>query len=136
MQHPCSFETDVSDGAAHTGGLLLVAILDRTDDGGPVLAGYGPTMALDPLPAGDPGTYLAVCKQAQMDGRMVVLGYVPLADAILAVGKARPDQDITFGTGKAQIRLTRDGRVRISGEDVRVGARGRMRLNGATIDLN
>ena len=136
MQHPSSFDTDPPSDALRAGGLLLVAITGRRDDGGPILAGAAQATALDPLPDGDPGTYLAVCKHAQMDGRLIVLGYVPLAEAVVAVGKARPDQDITIGNGKAQIRLMADGRVRISGEDVRVGARGRMRLNGATIDLN
>ncbi|MEM6757857.1 MAG: hypothetical protein AAF601_00115 [Pseudomonadota bacterium] len=136
MQHTPSFDASAADDARHAGGLLLMPILGRAADGGPILAGSDPAMALDPMPDGDPASYLAVCKQAQMDGRLVVLGYVPLGDAVLAVGAAKPAQDITIGTAKAQIKLMRDGRVRITGEDVQMGARGRMRLKGATIDLN
>ncbi|MEL6960815.1 MAG: hypothetical protein AAGL89_17895 [Pseudomonadota bacterium] len=136
MQHTPSFDTDIAEDAGHRGGLLLVPILGRAPDGGPILGGTEPAMALDPLPQGDPSSYLAVCKVAQMDGRLVVLGYVPLGEAVMAVGAAKPAQDITIGTGKAQIKLMRDGRVRITGEDVQMGARRRMRLKGATIDLN
>ncbi|MEL7165807.1 MAG: hypothetical protein AAGL96_10065 [Pseudomonadota bacterium] len=136
MQHTPSFDASNADDTRMRGGLLLVPILGRAPDGSPILGGKDPAMALDPLPEGDPSSFLAVCKEAQMDGRLVVLGYVPLGDAVCAVGAAKPAQDITIGTAKAQIRLMRDGRVRIIGEDVQMGARGRMRLKGATIDLN
>lgn len=137
MQHMSSFDTIGATATTTDGsGLVLLPITGCDDAGRPQLAGAQSAMILDPMPQGDPCSYLAVCKHAQMDGRLVVLGYVPLADAVVAVGAARPQQDIVIGTGKAQLRLTRDGRVRVTGEDVRMNARGRMRLGGATIDLN
>ena len=41
-----------------------------------------------------------------------------------------------IGTGKAQIRLHPDGRVRIKAEDVTLDSAGRLALRGAFIDLN
>ena len=68
-----------------------------------------------------------------------MLGYVSAAAARAVAGiDAAPDDDgwLVIGTGKAQICLHPDGRVRIKAEDVTLDSAGRLGLRGAWIDLN
>jgi hypothetical protein len=90
---------------------------------------------LDLAPAPPAAGMIAVC--CDLPGRLVVLGYVG-AQAVRAVAQACPADDgwLVIGTGKAQIRLHPDGRVRVKAEDVTLDSAGRLALRGAFIDLN
>ncbi|SOC04350.1 hypothetical protein SAMN05877809_103181 [Rhodobacter sp. JA431] len=119
--------------------LLLRPVLGRAGTGCPLLVGVLPeTEILDLAPQVTPVPgQIAVCRD--LPGKVVVLGYVGAA-AVRAVAQAQtsPSDDgwLEIGTGKAQIRLHPDGRVRIKAEDVTLDSAGRLALRGAFIDLN
>ena len=134
MKHELPFEVQRQDPIS--GQLMLLPIQGRKDCGAPVLIGYDDALIMNPMPDGDPFSFLAVCKEAQMDGRLVVLGYLSTAQIVSASVSQKQCGDVVIGTDKAQIRLTEDGRVRIKGDDVLLESRTRMALSGAYIDLN
>lgn len=109
--------------------LILLRVLATMADGTPVLAGMGGRRVVAVASAG-PGHCgrLAVC-QAFGENQLAVLGYV--AEAVPVAGG-----DLILTAGQSQLRLHADGRVRISGRDVRAEAAGRMALRGAHIALN
>jgi hypothetical protein len=98
-------------------------------DGTPVLAGGGGRQIVAVAAAG-PGHCgrLAVC-QPFGQNQLAVLGYV-------AEAAPTPGGDLILSAGQAQLRLHADGRVRITGRDVRAEASGRIALRGAHIALN
>lgn len=134
MKHELLFDPLPDDPYPH--GLVLYPVLGVTEEGVPVLPIASKTLVLDQIPSDDPSNWIAVCKTTSPQGQLVILGYVSRNAAAAAAGKKPEEDDVVIGTEKAQIRLTSDGRVRIYGEDVKVEARGRMALDGATIDLN
>jgi hypothetical protein len=113
----------------HPADLILLRVLATMADGTPVLAGSGGRQIVPVAAAGpDHCGRLAVCQPFGKD-QLAVLGY--LAEAAPAAGG-----DLILTAGQAQLRLHADGRVRITGRDVRAEAQGRMVLRGAHIALN
>lgn len=111
-------------------------VLGVTPEGEPVLPVSGAVLTLECIPKGDPSQWIAVCKTTHPHGHLIVLGFVSRKKVENLASQRPVGNDVIVGTEKAQIRLTPDGRVRIHGEDIKVEARGRMALGGATIDLN
>lgn len=136
MKHDLALDLAQPHRPTVSGGLLLLPVQKRQTCGSPLIKGHEDALALEPVPDGDPASFLAVCKEAQMDGRLVVIGYVSFSQIACAQTAAMEQGEIIFGTEKAQIRLTADGRIRIRGEDVLIESRTRMALSGASIDLN
>lgn len=120
---------------------LRLAALQRDEDGAVVLADF-PRAAVLMLeePPKDEGAHMAVIKPvADGSGRVVVLGFIALSEVLRApfeAGKADQNQDIVLKSGRSELRLMADGRVRIKGDDLRFEANGRLGLRGAFIDLN
>lgn len=123
---------------AADGTLDLIPVVDTAEDGTPILEGQtdGSVLALDPVPPGEQGALLAVCKRMGTDGRIAVLGYVPAAAAAVAAARVAGQGDIVLRTGRSMLRLTADGRVRIKADDMTLDSNGRLALSGAFIDLN
>jgi hypothetical protein len=110
--------------------LILLRVLATMADGTPVLAGASGRQIVAVAPAGpDHCGRLAVC-QPFGQNQLAVLGYVAEAAPAAAGG------DLILSAGQAQLRLHADGRVRITGRDVRAEAAGRLVLRGAHIALN
>jgi hypothetical protein len=86
------------------------------------------------------GAHMAVIKPVtDGSGRVVVLGFIALDELLRApfdAGKTVQNQDIVLKSGRSELRLMADGRVRIKGDDLRFEANGRLGLRGAFIDLN
>ncbi|MGH1329262.1 MAG: hypothetical protein ACRBBK_00120 [Paracoccaceae bacterium] len=120
---------------------LHLAALSVQKDGAIALADYprAAVLMLEEPPA-QAGGHMAVIKPVpDGSGRVVVLGFLAL-DALLRApfeaGKAVENQDIVLKSGRSELRLMADGRVRIKGDDLRFEANGRLGLRGAFIDLN
>jgi hypothetical protein len=109
--------------------LILLRVLATMADGTPVLAGAGGRQIVAVAAAGpDHCGRLAVC-QPFGQNQLAVLGYV--ATVAPATGG-----DLVLTAGQSELRLHADGRVRITGRDIRAEAAGRMALRGAHIALN
>ena len=123
--------------AEPAGDLVMRPVLGLTQSGGPILAGVAAEVILD-LAQVPPATGLiAICRD--LPDRVVILGYVGAAQAravTMPETVTGADGWLVIGTGKAQIRLHPDGRVRIKAEDVTLDSAGRLGLRGAWIDLN
>jgi hypothetical protein len=128
MQHDCDFPRPVAVPAAHD--LLLMKVLATMADGSPVLAGAQGRQVVAIAPAGpDHCGRMAVCQPFGPNGdKLAVLGY--LAETVAA------PTDLILSAGKAALHLHADGRVRLTGKDVRVEAAGLMALRGAHVALN
>ncbi len=117
---------------AQAADLILLRVLAAMSDGTPVLAGAAgrQVVAVAAAGAGHCGR-LAVCQPFGPDlGRLAVLGYLAEATAAPASG------DLILSAGLSELRLHADGRVRITGRDIRAEAQGRVALRGAHVALN
>lgn len=120
-----------------TGELRLYPVLGADDAGTPFLmnAPAGTALVvLEPMTGPAEGR-AAVCKPFG-DNQLAVLGYVGTDDIARAAALTPGPREVVLGTGKAKLRLTADGRVRIEAEDVQLKAHGRLKLAGARVDLN
>ena len=127
-----------------TGAVRLALIRAVNADGSVELVGSDRTVLvatrLDEQAIGS----FAVC--LDLDGDLpvtVVIGAVGMAEMFSALqdatdfNKNRGDAEpIVFRTGRSQLVLQPDGRIRIKGDDVKVESLGRMKIEGAVIDLN
>ncbi|HRK42233.1 MAG TPA: hypothetical protein PLH11_04245 [Gemmobacter sp.] len=120
---------------AQPGDLVMRPVLGLVGDA-PLLAGVDPAAILDLAHVPPAPGLIAVCRD--MPDRVVVLGYAGAAQVQLGAAQLVPDSDgwLVIGTGKAQIRLHPDGRIRLKAEDVTLDSAGRLGLRGAWIDLN
>lgn len=111
-------------------------VLGLTAVGGPVLGGVTASSVLDLAHIPAASGLIAICRDTAT--QVVVLGYVGASQtrAVGVDGATDDDGWLVIGTGKAQIRLHPDGRVRIKAEDVTLDSAGRLGLRGAWIDLN
>lgn len=137
MKHQAEFPTkDRTAEASATGELQMFALAGVTEDGAPILLGADPktVMALEPAPADTEGV-IAICKSFD-GGKLAVLGYVGRTEFAKVAAAQVVKGDVVLGTGKAKLRLTADGRVRLQANDVKLESHGRMVLNGAYINLN
>jgi hypothetical protein len=117
--------------------LVMRPVLGTDPNGVPMLAGVASTAILDLAQVPPVVGLIAVCRD--MPDRVVVMGYVDAAQArAVATVQAKTDADgwLVIGTGRAQIRLHPDGRMRIKAEDITLDSAGRLGLRGAWIDLN
>lgn len=128
-------------GDALVGTGLRLAALSVQKDGSIALADF-PRAAVLMLeePPLETGAHMAVIKPVtDGTGRVVVLGFIALSELMRApfeAGISVQDQDIVLRSGRSELRLMADGRVRIKGDDVRFEANGRLGLRGAFVDLN
>lgn len=120
---------------SHDDYLHLYPVLGFDRAGHPVLAGVDPEMVvmLVGVPADVVGGF-AACRPFGGD-RIAVLGFLPRGGASGA-GKDHDQDWLEIRHGKAAIRLCRDGRVRIEGDDILVNSEGAVALDGATVTLN
>jgi hypothetical protein len=124
-----------------TGDLIMRPVIGL-HEGAPLLAGVDRDIVLDLGQVPPAPGLIALCRDKA--GQVVILGYVNAAQLAAQVQVqtaglvTAPDADgwLVIGTGKAQIRLHPDGRVRIKAEDITVESAGRLGLRGAWIDLN
>lgn len=87
----------------------------------------------------------AVCMDLTDQGNLcVVLAIIGIDDLIGALrdatafngARGKNAKPLIFQAGRSQLALHPDGRIRIKGDDVQIEAHGRMKLEGAVIDLN
>lgn len=133
---------------APRGDLRMRPVLGLSQSGGPLLAGVAQFPILDLAQVAPAAGLIAVCRDTP--DQVVVLGYVGAMEARAATvppvapqgapstvaGEIDADGWLVIGSGKAQIRLHPDGRIRIKAEDVTLDSGGRLGLRGAWIDLN
>lgn len=109
--------------------LVLHRIMAVTPEGLPVLAGVNArVVAVQVFDAGAVGGQ-AVCQlTTDPEGLIVALGLL---------GEARSaDAPLELRCGKAALVLAPDGSVRLTGSDVELQSTGRLRVDGALIELN
>lgn len=117
--------------------LCLHRVSGVTDRGTPRFDGVADARVLPlvPLPAVPEGM-TAVCKPLPGDEGLAVLGYLLPADLARAAAAAPVTGDLVLRTGRSELRLHADGRVRLRADDVNVQSNGRLALAGAFIELN
>lgn len=128
--------------AASDSNIRLVPVTATTDDGSPVLVGNtSAALSAVRVTEDDVGS-LAVCLDINAQAPLTfVLGVVTIEATISALQSAQPAQQggakpLVLKCGRSQIALHPDGRVRIKGDDVRLESMGRMKIQGAVVDLN
>lgn len=122
---------------AIVGDLVMRPVLGIAADGCALLGGVAANIILDLAHAPPAPGLIAICRDTPT--HVAILGYVEAAQArgVAGIDAAHDDDGwMVIGTGKAQIRLHPDGRVRIKAEDVTLDSSGRLGLRGAWIDLN
>ena len=128
------------------GNFRLAMVRAVHGDGTFDLVGFETVRVLSNLKVGtDAVGSFAVCMDLTDQGNLcVLLAIIGIDDLIGALRDAtafngardKNAKPLIFQAGRSQLALHPDGRIRIKGDDVQIEALGRMKLEGAVIDLN
>lgn len=128
-------------------GSVRLAMVRTVDANGTLeLVGFEAAQVLSNVKVGaEAAGSFAVCMDLTDQGNLcVVLAIIGIDDLIGALrdatafnaARGKDVKPLIFQVGRSQLALHPDGRIRIKGDDVQIEAHGRMKLEGAVIDLN